>query len=138
MGKNFDEKRSQRPARTVEERTFTIGGVSLVQRDPRDVKPEALTPYEQITKESPLSTDLGAMDAIVVALLEPDSQQAWKELRARDKDVITPEDITDVLQYLIEQVTGRPTGQPSASGPGANGTEASSTATSSEPAGQAA
>lgn len=114
--KDFDADRHEREQR---DRQFTIGGETFTFRP--SVAPESLLPYHRaITGEYVPTEDdwIKIYDEAVVALLEPGQAEAWQ--RARDVNAAIPlnaKDISDLLQWLLEQQTGRPTGRTSESSP---------------------
>lgn len=121
--KNFDEARQLRKAAP---REFQIGGKQFVAR--ASVSPEAIVDWNEAVSGG---TDhlnerewLALFDATVIAILEPGQEATWRELRSPTADdPLNISDIREVLQWLIEQATGRPTGEPSGSPTGSPQTE---------------
>ena len=111
--KDFDHKRKERAAR---DRTFVIGGESLVMR--KGIRPEAMLPWEGITAESNPSEVLQTLDQIVCDFIEPadGARERYMQLRAREEDPLTLADLEELVEWLIAEQTGRPTGPPSVSG----------------------
>lgn len=112
MARNFDDLLEK-------DHFFTIRGEKF---DYLDVKPEVLTAFElrKNGKKSEADSTWDALDQQIMVFL-PDEQHArWKELRAREKDPITIKQLTELIKWLMEVQTGRPTEQPSplVSGPG--------------------
>lgn len=121
--KDFDEARAEREAR---ERTFKIGGEEFTFRPA--VTPEALLAYNSaITGEvTPTEQEWIALyDQTIVALLDPGQDDRWLHVRRGDApNPINVSDLTSLLEWLLEQQVGRPTGPPSDSSTssGGNGT----------------
>ena len=114
--KNFDEKRK---ARMERDRTFQIGGETFVMRV--GLRPEVLIPWEQLTEETSATEVLNILDSIVLDFLEPheDAHQRYLDLRQRTEDPVTLTDLQELVEWLIAEQTGRPTGQQSGSTPSA-------------------
>lgn len=75
---------------------------------------------------------LAVIDQTVLAIIEPGYDETWKEVRNPDlAHPLSLGDLQELLEYLMEQVTQRPTGQPSDSSPPAGSTSTSSTGASS-------
>lgn len=84
---------------------------------------------------------LAVIDQTVVAIIEPDYSGLWEKVRDPQlPHPISLGDLQELLEWLLAQVTGRPTGLPSASSPTDDSTgisstdESSSTAAPAEPA----
>ena len=106
MARNFDDL-------LTKDRTFTIRGEKF---NYQDVRPEILTAFElrPERKVSEQSTwDL--FDQQVMVFLPAEQHERWKELRAREKDPVTICQLTELIKWLMEAQTGRPTEQPSPS-----------------------
>jgi hypothetical protein len=110
--KNFDERRKQR---AEADRLFQIGGETFVMR--AGVRPEALTPYENLTPEAGASEALAVIDDLIVEFIEDndDAHSRYRNLRERSDDPITMQDLQELTKWLVEQQTGRPTVPPSPS-----------------------
>lgn len=122
--KNFDEARE---ARLKEDRSFQIGGEVFVRKV--GIRPEALAPYENLATDTPATEALATIDMIVLDMIEDggegqDACARYKAVRAREENPITLGDMTDLVEWLVESATGRPTSPPSGStrGPGGTGT----------------
>jgi hypothetical protein len=118
--KNFDEARA---ARAAEDRSFTIGGESFVRKV--GVRPEVLADYENVDAAGSATDTLVEIDKIVLEMVEDvdDGHSRYRALRARTDDPITLLDMTDLVQWLIEEQTGRrPTPPPSPSSRSRGGT----------------
>lgn len=117
--KDFDARRKERAER---DRGFTLGGETFVMKS--GVRPEVLAAYESIDASATPEDKLAQMDGMVLDFLEEEKGEAekrWRKIRAIEDNPVTLQDIQDVIEWLIEAQTGRPTGQPSGStaGPGA-------------------
>lgn len=72
------------------------------------------------------------IDETIAAILEPQCHDTWRKVR--DPGLAHPlslTDLQDLMEWLMEQITSRPTGGPSGSSPSRNGTETLSTDESS-------
>jgi len=131
--RDFDKARQVRLDR---DRTFQIGGETFSFRPA--VAPEALLEYNSaITGDL---TDLKENDWIriyddtIIAMLEDGQGDRWHHARRLDSDnPLNADDINAVLQWILEQVTGHPTGQPSDSSTSSDGNGTPSKDNSSEP-----
>lgn len=149
-GRTITVSREERFGKTVDERTFKIGGESFVRR--AAVAPEATMRWFQMingeigdeVKDEASGTVrliVSEVDALVIydetvlALLEPGQEDLWKKVR--DPEAAKPLTMTDiraVIRWLIGENSGRPTGPPSDSSSGSGGTAMTSTGGSSLPA----
>jgi hypothetical protein len=133
--KDFD---TDRAPRSVEDRTFQIGGEVFVMRTA--IRPEVLAAYEDLDIESAKSADtLKVIDELIVSCIEPADagHDRYARLRTRDDDPITITDLVTLASYLVEGVTGRSPTQPSSpsiSGPERTGTTLTADSSSPEPA----
>lgn len=128
--KDFDERRRERAAR---DRGFTLGGEQFVMKP--GVRPEILVAYEGIPPEATPEQKIGVLDGVIIGFLEDEAEATvrWTRARAIEDNPVTLQDMQDLIEWLIEQQTGRPTGQPSVSSPGGGGTVTPLTAASSSP-----
>jgi hypothetical protein len=135
--RNFDEGRHAR-RRTEEERTFVLHGETFVLR--AAVRPEVLNAFDLISDASGVTETMKALDEMFVDLIDDRDGAAdrYATIRADDTDPITLEDLDDVVKWMIEVVTGRPTSSPSGSTDGREATGTTSTVDSSSQALQAA
>lgn len=133
--KNFDE---QRALRGKGNRKFQIGGEVFTRRS--SVRPEAVAGWEEIGKRgSEMGSEevLETMDQVICNLIEPGPQnrdhKKWRKIRSREEDPITLDDMIELITWITEDMTGRPTQQsePSSEAPEPTGT--SSTDDSSSP-----
>lgn len=133
---DFDVERKKREER---DRSFKIGGEEFVYKPA--VAPEVLLKWSQVAEGQVLTTNdewLGELDNTIVAMLEPGQAEKWAKVRAPDvAHPINVADLQDVVQWLVEQVVSRPTGQPSVSSAGPPATATASTGGSSSQAAQA-
>lgn len=152
---DFDKariERAERDKQTAKEREFRIGGEKFTWRP--GVRPEALSDLalikagkrdkegnllrdadgEIVDAGTPMNESIAIIDGIIVDMIESsdDAHTRWRELRSRQDDPITLDDMQAVVQWLVEQQTGRtPTPPRSRSGSGRGGTGTRSTVGSS-------
>lgn len=134
--KDFDEARKERAER---DRSFKIGGETFVMKT--GVRPEVLASYEEIDTDKPALEVIGLVDEVILGMMEngDGSHERYRDLRARENDPLSLEDLRDVVQWLIEEQTGRVPTQPlSPSGPGPERTRTRSTGGSSSKAAKTA
>jgi hypothetical protein len=121
MAKNFDEQRAERAAL---DRDFIIGGEHFRARP--GVRPEKLSRYDDLDADSTVEETLAIVDELILAMIEEDdnAHERYRALRLRDDDPVTVEDLQELVKWLMEAQTGRPTGQPgdSSAGPERTGT----------------
>lgn len=107
--RDFDEAKAA-------DREFRVGGKVLRWKY---LKPEVLQELAESFNDSDEKADVKSqwvkVDGQVTAFLENDSRQTWKELRARDDDPVTSVQIREIIEWLIEVQTSRPTVTPSPS-----------------------
>lgn len=136
--KNFDQQRAAR-AQTADDRTFLIGGEQFICR--AGIRPEVLTPYEDLDGSQSASETLVIIDEMVVSCIESydDAEGRYRRLRAREDDPVTLDDLTEIAKWLLETVTGKsPTKSPADSSQRRGETGTPSTENSSSPELQAA
>jgi len=130
--KDFDEARK---ARLERDRSFIIGGETLTYRPA--VAPEALLHYNSaLTGDATLSEQdwIDLYDEAIIALLEEGQANKWKKVRNPNvENPLNASDINELLQWLLEEQSGRPTGQPSDSSSSTDGNGTQSTVASSPP-----
>lgn len=132
MPENFDTKRA---TRINKDRSFILGGQTLQYR--ASVQPEVFIEWSTVKVGGTDADSLPILDKLVTEMLVPESVTIWNELRkVADDYALSLEDITDVIEWLAEMQTGRPTEQPSASADGSpmTPTGTSSTASLDSPA----
>lgn len=118
--KDFD---AQRKARAEADRTFQIGGEVFKMKV--GVRPEALAEYEKLDTETAAADTLKVIDDLILSFmdLENGDEARYRSLREREADPLTLRDLTDLVEWLLEEQTGRtPTRQSSRSTPGARRT----------------
>lgn len=133
--KNFDEERAHRAS---QDRDFKIGGEVFRARS--SVKPELLAPYESLDGTDSAMKALEVIDELLLAMIEPvdDAHARYRAIRERVEDAVSIEDLQELVKWLMEVQTARPTGQPvdSSTGRGATGTTSTGTSSSQDtPAG---
>lgn len=135
--KNFDADRND--GLTVAERTFTIRGEKFVAKVA--VKPEVLAKWDEMPPDAKVIDYTATFDSLVVAMIEPhdDALARWQRVREQEDDPVSFEELGDVVRWLVEATSGRPTGLPSGSSDGPGGRDGtSSTEGSSSPEVEAA
>lgn len=125
--KNFDSSRKARQ-KTEEERTFALGGHTFVAK--KGVHPSALAAYDGIGDDTGVGETLEIVDDLILAMVEDrdGAHGRYLDLRADQDDPLTIEDLLELVKWLVEIQTGRPTGQPGDSSPGLTSTPTPSTA----------
>lgn len=131
--KNFDTDRAKR---LEQDRSFTINGHTF--RHKPAVAPEAVAEWsamvggEHVERDSdgnirldssgdPISSlteqeAIEILDRTILAFLEAGQDDAWKAARAVDaENPINLQDLRDLVAWLFEVTSGRPTGQSSGS-----------------------
>lgn len=135
--KDFDE--DVRRERSEKDRTFKLGGEEFKHK--AGVRPEALNEYLETRRDEDDSTIAGRVDTLIEAFLEPsfegdDPVARWKAMRETDQHefgAVTLRDMLNVVDWLTEQVTGRPPTRSGSSQTGDSQTGGTSTAGSSSP-----
>ena len=112
------------------DRQFKVEGETFTWRP---VRPEEQSELADIlSKEGPDSEDPNyqwkLMDRQVLLFLEEEGHERWRELRSRSENAVTIGQLLDIVSWLVEVQSDRPTEQPSPSSPGRGKTEASSKA----------
>ncbi len=136
MAKNFDESHREK-RRTRDQRTFILREQEFVVKP--GVRPEDLSSFDELTAlgdDPPIVQMMGLIDTLFKTLIEPGRESAYDAIRAVDHgdDVLTADELREVIEWMIEVSTDRPTGRPSASTDGPGHTGAGSTDDSSSPA----
>jgi hypothetical protein len=105
--RDFDDERAQRAAR---DRSFRIHGELFYVKP--GVRPEVLVPYEDMSTETSATDALSTIDALVLGFIShddpPGACDRWRAIRADEEDPLTMEDLTSLVEFLIETATGRP------------------------------
>lgn len=131
--RDFDQERR---IREETDRRIKIGGKEFTYK--ASVAPEVVLAWNSAaTGETEGLTEarwLELFDETILAMLDPGQEAAWAEIRDRNSaHPINLADLRDVLQFLMEQATGRPTTPPSDSSPGGGRTAETSRDESSSP-----
>lgn len=156
--KDFD---AERRARLERDRSFQLGGETFTMRP--SVAPEATLRWSQMAmgeigverelpvldgkgeatgnirtrKIVPEAEALDIFDETVLAFLEPGQEEKWATVRGADVELpLTIDDLRELIEWLFEAQTGRPTGPSSDSTPGSG--DATSTTTSTVASGSPA
>ncbi|MDF2751660.1 MAG: hypothetical protein K0S82_42 [Gaiellaceae bacterium] len=143
MSKNFDEE--VRAERLTRDNTFVIGGEEFAFR--LDFTPEQFSELTadyaamQIETMKPGEATTIVDETIKGFLYDDENRERWDALRARaggeegvenaEDLAVTAYDMRQVILFLIQEQTGRPTEAPSRSGNGRESTGLRSTAPSS-------
>lgn len=130
--KDFDKDRLAKRA-SEESRTFQLGGEVFVAK--RSVHPSVLTAYDAINADTKISTTLEIVDDVILQMIEDrdGAHGRYLDVRANQDDPVTVDDLLELVKWLLEAQTDRPTGQPSGSASGQTRIETSSTGVSSSP-----
>lgn len=119
MPKDFDSDVEQ-------DLSFTIGGENFKMRY---VRPEVLAKWEDEPTDEKSEEVLKRQDLRIVEFLEgEDASEKWMKLRAREKDAVPLVKINELLRWMVEVQTSRPTSPPSPSVAGRGRTAPSSRA----------
>lgn len=120
MPKNFDELLEQ-------DLEFTIGGESFKMRY---VRPEVLAAWEDETIDDKSEDLLKKQDERIMMFLAggAEDHKRWMALRERDDNAVPMVQVNEVLKWMIEVQTSRPTNTPSPSASGRGRTAATSKA----------
>lgn len=108
--------------------SFKIRGETFKMRY---VRPEILQSWESENIEGAAEADaLKILDERIVFFLDQngDSSARWEALRKRDDDPVTLGQLTELVTWMVEVQSGRPTTAPSPSASGRGKTAASSRA----------
>lgn len=133
--KDFDAVRTARIG-SDEERSFKILGEVFIAK--ASVKPEVLTKYENLEEAEGAQTTLEIIDELVLSMIQDgaegeEAEARYRAIRAREDDPIALADLQNIVEWLVERQTGRPTGKPGNSSAGRGRTGGRSTADSSSP-----
>ncbi len=115
--KNFDEARRAKH-KAEGERTFVLGDETFVLRPA--IHPSILERYDDLDNDTPVKETMEIVDDLIVALIEPrdGAEDRYRAVRANQDDPISVEDLQDLIRWMMEIQTGRPTGPPGDSSPG--------------------
>lgn len=116
--RNFDEDLS-------EDLEFVVGGETFKMKY---VRPEVLAAWEDEETSEKSEGALKQMDARIKLFLDGTNgaHKRWDDIRARDDNPVSMGQINDILLWMVEVQSGRPTIQPSPSVIGRGKTVASS------------
>jgi len=121
---DFDAERQGRSGE------FRIGGEVFSYR--LGIRPEVLAESEQVTEGTGTLEVLKVIDSTIMRFLsDEDNRSRWRELREREEDAVTFVDLTNLLNWLTQEQTGRPPTSPEPSSPGLSGNGTVSTDVSS-------
>lgn len=121
--KDFDQERTQ----VKRDLTFKAGGETF--EIVPFVPPEHLDAF-QPTNRAPGQSVLDKYDEWVLSMLTEESKPRWEKMRKEADPPMSLHDIEQVVFYLVEVATGRPTGRPSRSPSGQGSPAAGSAGTS--------
>lgn len=117
--KNFDSDLEQ-------DLKFHIGGEDFQMRY---VRPEVLASWEEEPDDEKSDEILKRQDERVAQFLATeDDRKRWRALRAREDDALPLVKLNELLRWMVEVQTSRPTNTPSPSESGRGRTAVSSTA----------
>lgn len=132
MRKDFDAERRERHQENEaawEDREFRFGGKTLrYLASPPYQSTKALV---EIAEGDAGTRVFSIVEGAVIAMLEPDSRAAFREVVASQDDPITWDDMIKLAFWLIEETSQRPTGRSQSSTESSSGTGAASTGSSS-------
>lgn len=104
MPRNFDEELNQ-------DLSFTIGGETFQMRY---VRPEVLASWEDEPDSEKSAEILKRQDErIEQFLVSEENRERWRKLRAREDDALPLVHVTELLRWMVEVQTARPTNPPS-------------------------
>lgn len=131
--RNFDEAREERLKR---DRSFQIGGETFSYR--AAVAPESILRWSQMTGGEidplPEETAIEIFDETVLAFLEPGQDDKWKKVRDPNAKIpLNVGDLKDLVLWLFEEQSGRPTSPPSDSSGGSGSGETGTSLTEGSP-----
>jgi hypothetical protein len=122
MPRNFDDMLEEDLEFTVQGETFRM----------QYVRPEVLAQWEDEDdpgEESALQA-INRLDQRIRSFLVPDDRDRWVTLRKREENAIPFVQLREIVRWMVETQSARPTQTPSASADGRGNTAASSTAKS--------
>jgi len=115
--RNFDEL-------LQEDLTFILGGETFTMQY---VRPEIMAAWEDEPDIETAVETIEEADAKVKLFLLPGDAKRYEELRAREDKPVTSQQLNELLRWMVEVQTGRPTRRASDLEPGPGSTEATST-----------
>lgn len=133
--KDFDREREKK-IEAMGDRSFKIGGETFIRRP--GIRPEVMAQYEGIDTNTTADEVIKIMDDLLLTCIEPedDAHARWHAIRAVDAGtaVVSLDDMTDLVRWLMGEFTGRPTQPPSRSSGSPENDGTSSTGDSSSKA----
>lgn len=128
---DFDAQR-----RTVDpDRAFKILGQTFEIK--RRVRPEVLKNLKNLQDSENIVSSVDAIDSQIRLLLKGSDVARWDALRAQDdedgENLLTVDDLADVMNWALSKVTDRPLGSPASSQPSSTTTAPTSPAASPSP-----
>lgn len=130
MPKNFDEMLEQDLSFVVRGETFRM----------EYVRPEVLAAWEDVEMVELRGDDPGQktaqhtidrLDERILSFLPVSEQERWREMRAREEGAVAFVQLRELVRWMVEVQTERPTETPSPSGGGRGRTGRSSTGNAS-------
>jgi hypothetical protein len=120
MPRNFDEERQFDPV-------FIIRGESFRMKI---VRPEVIAEWEDSPIPEKSVDAIKYIDDKLKQFIEntDGSHERWDALRAKDDDPVSMGELDELLRWMVETQSARPTAAPSPSAPGRGRTAASSKA----------
>ena len=109
--RNFDTGRSR-----IEPSQFTIGGETYTLR--RRIRPEVLIQWDDFDATIETAEMITLIDTMMCRMLIPTDGDRWLEHRQVDDEsdrVLSIGDLLELMPWIVEQVTGRPSESPSSS-----------------------
>lgn len=112
--KDFDAIRQER-FRLHKQSTFKLGGETFKMRT--RVRPDLIASAEAIGDEDTAAQTLAAIDETILMFIDPANRghERYRKVRASDTDPVVLQDMLDVMKWLVEEYTARPTSPPSPS-----------------------
>jgi hypothetical protein len=123
--RNFDQEQAERTTVDKETLAFILGGVKLY-RNP-EPPADALFVLSNVTKDSSSGEDLKAVSDVVLGMVLPECKDAYMEALRHGTPQPSIRTLMDVMNWMIEESTGRPPTQASTSTNGAPETGTTST-----------
>ncbi len=122
MPRNFDEL-------LTEDLSFVVGGETFTMQY---VRPEVLAEWEDETlpDEMTAAARIERLDRRIESFLTPDDRDRWRTLRANTDRAVPFGQLQEIVTWMVEMQTARPTLTPSASAGGRGSSGASSSARS--------
>ena len=119
--KNFDQELAQDLDFTIAGETFTM----------RFVRPEVLAAWEEEPDDEKSEDILKRQDQRICEFLVTDEmKERWMKLRERSDNAVPLVAVNEILKWMVEVQTSRPTNQPSPLASGRGRTAVSSTGAS--------